>query len=215
MNQQFNGLDLVSQRPDEAFLEETESNLRKKVRSQGLETLGGKDAGVHFSKLSEQVDNEEDLLRYIDHSAGLQSVDLAVYASDTRGNKEVDEKAEAHISLDPQQFLDAYDSLEEDMDVRTAAFNVTGYGEDLVEAYESAVPMVSFLLEEDASGVTVSYRDGGSVETIWSDSEEVFRDIYSNLFGIGLGYEGAAVEGEKDSEWMVADYGFENLDDKR
>lgn len=216
MDREFNGLEIVSNRPEQQFLEETESDLIERVKSKGLETVGGKDAGIQFSNISEKIDNEQDLLRYIDHSAGLQCVDLAVYASKTRGSKEVGEEAEAHISLDPQQFLDAYKALEQDLNVRTAGFNITGYGEGLVEAYESAVPMVSFLLEEeDVSGVTVSYRDGGSVETIWSDSQEVFRDIYTSLFGLGLGYDGAAVEGEKDSEWMVADHGYEGLDGKR
>lgn len=216
VNQSFDGLEIVSERPEEAVLEEVESGLRKKVKSRGLETVGDKDAAIQFSEPSHQVESEEDLLRYLDHSAGLQDVELVVYASGHRGNKELGEKTEAHISLDPEGFVEAYNALEESLDVKTAGLNVSGYGEDLVEAYRSAVPMVSFLLDGEAgAGVTVSYRNGGTVETIWSDSEERFREVYDALFGLGLDYEGSVLEGAEEAEWMIADDGFAYLDEER
>jgi hypothetical protein len=216
VNQSFDGLELLSQRPDKQVLEETESKLRKRVKNQGLETIGSEDTGIQFSKVSHQIENEKDLIRYLDHSTGRQPVDLVVYASSQRGTKEIEEQAEAHISLDSQGFLDVYSSLEQDQGVKTACFSISGYGEDLSEAYESTIPMISFILDgEDEAGLTVSYRDGGTVETIWSDSEETFRDVYDSLFGLGLDYEGATIEGEKDSAWMIADYGFADLDETR
>lgn len=216
MNREFDGLEIVSERPEQAVLEETESELRNRVSSRGLETLGDEDAGVQFSRVSEQIDTEQDLLRYIDNSAGLQSVDLVVYASGSRGNRELGERTEAHISMDPEGFIEAYNAVDQDLDIKTAGFNLSGYGNDLVEAYESAVPMVSFLLDGEAeSGFTVSYRNGGTVETIWSDSDETFRQVYDSLFGLGLDYEGVVFEDEEETEWMIADYGFEDLDEKR
>lgn len=216
MNRDFNSLEIVSERPDETVIHEFESDLRKQVKNRGLETIGDEDAGIHSSELSQEIESEEDFISYIDHSAGLQSINLVIYASDSRGYRQVGEKTEGHINLDSDLFVDVYNALEEGRDVGSAAFNFTGYGENLLEAYESAIPMVSFLFDgEDEDGVTVSYRNDGTVETIWSESDESFKEVYDSLFGLGLDYEGSVLDGKKENEWMVADYGFEDLEEKR
>lgn len=216
MNRDFNSLDIVSQRPDEAILDEFESDLRKEINNRGLETIGDEDAGIHSPELSQEIESEEDFISYIDHSAGLKKTDLIIYASDSRGNRQIGERTEANISLNSDLFVEVYNALEEEMDIESAAFNFTGYGKGLQEAYNSAVPMVSFLLDgEDEKGVTVSYRNGGTVETIWSEMDESFREAYDSLFGMGLDYEGSVLDGEKETEWMAADYGFEDLEEKR
>ncbi|MFB6115584.1 MAG: hypothetical protein ABEK04_04770 [Candidatus Nanohalobium sp.] len=152
-------------------------------------------------------------------SSGNQAADVVLYVNGRgrRGKSELAEPVDVRLQFDNEIFLNAYSALQEEVDVRTAGFNMTGYGEGSVEAYNNAIPMVTFLLGngEMDMGATVSYRDGGTVETMWSEGDEGLKDLFYALKGEGLEYEGAALEGEDESEWLIADYGTRDPDEMR
>lgn len=215
MEESFEGLTVLDERPEESILTETEERLRREVKAQGLEAWEDEDVGVQFSRRSSsEIDSEEDLVEYIEKCTGLQEVDIVVYASEPgrRGTRELAEGIDARIQLDERTFLRTYSALDDSFDLEKAGFNLTGYGEDAVEAYRTAQPMMTFLLSRGGNdfGATVSHRNGGTVETMWSkegDSYEVFKALH----GEGLAYEGLAMDGEEEEAWLIADHGAEDL----
>lgn len=219
MAESSEGLKVLDQRSEESVLAEAEERLRKEVEAQGLEPIGEEDVGVQFSRVSSsEIDSEEDLAEYIQSCTGFQEVDVVVYASEPgrRGNREIAEGIDARIQLDDETFLRTYSALNESFDVKKAGFNLTGYGEDAVRAYRTTQPMMTFLLSKGNNdyGATVSHRNGGTVETMWShegDSYEVFKALH----GEGLAYEGLAMDGEDENEWLIADHGAEDLYESR
>lgn len=76
---------------------------------------------------------------------------------------------------------------------------------------------MNFLLEyegEDALA-TVSYRDEGTLENIWAEEDSAFEQAYQTLRTLGLDYQGTAVEGEKDTEWIITDQEFQDSHKRR
>jgi hypothetical protein len=219
MAESFEGLNVLDERPEESVLSETEERLRREVEAQGLEAWEGEDVGVQFSRRSStDIDSEEELVEYIERSTGFQEVDVVVYASEPRGRqtRELAEGIDARIQLDDETFLRTYSALDDSFDVKKAGFNLTGYGEDAVEAYRTIQPMMTFLLSKESNdyGATVSHRNGGTVETMWSHEGDNY-EVFKALHGEGLAYEGLAMDGDEESEWLIADHGAEDLYESR
>ncbi len=219
MTESFEGLEVLDERSEGAVLREMESRLRNEVKAQGLDFREGDDVALQFSRRStSEIDSREDLADYLESSTGRQEVKIVVNASrpNRRGGMEISEGVDARIDLDDNTFLDVYSALENRFDVRKAGFNLTGYGEDAQEAYRTAQPMTTFLLghgDQDFSA-TVSYREGGTVETMWSENGDSY-ELFKALYGEGLAYEGLALSGDGEEEWLIADHGAENLYDSR
>lgn len=218
MQDRFRGLTVLDERPEEAVLSETEERLRKQVEAEGLETVSDEDAAVHvLHHPIEEIGSSEDLEEYLERCSGFQELKVSVYAEGARDrSQEVSEPVDARVDLENGRFLEVYEAMDEDFDVENAGFCLAGYGEDAVEAYESAVPVLNFLIGygEDEIDVTVSYRDGGTVET-FSGEADVFREVYDNLRELGLVYDGTAVEGDESTEWIVVDDGAVDTRERR
>jgi hypothetical protein len=219
MAESFEGLKVLDERPEESVLSETEERLRREVEAQGLEAWDEEDVGVQFSRRSSSgIDTRGDLADYIQSCTGFQEVDVVVYASEPRGRgkRELAEPVDARIQLDDETFLRTYEALVDSFEVKKAGFNLTGYGEEAVEAYRTVQPMMAFLLSRGNNdyGATVSHRHGGTVETMWSHEGDNY-EVFKALHGEGLAYEGVAMDGEEEAEWLIADHGAEDLYDSR
>jgi len=125
--------------------------------------------------------------------------------------------SQIHLKFDNDRFIQLYDQATEELDIGSAAFSFVGYGDSAVEAYGEAAPAMAFRLEGDEqTGFTASYRDGQTVvEAIKADDKEDFREIYDLLRDTDAVYRGAVLEGEDDGEWIVSDYGAEDLSEVR
>lgn len=211
MNPEFGEVEILDQRKEEQVLRETEERVRSEAEAQGLE-LDNDIIGFEVSAPSEMISSSEDFLDYIEGCKGLQSGSLLVYGDSgyRDGSGDVAESVDVRLDFPHSRFIEAYEALNDEFGVRDVGFYMIGEGEDSVEAVESAVPVVSYLVDspDGRKGADVSYRNGGTVETLWTEEDDL-REVYDSLTGLGLAYEGEVLIGEKDSEWVIA----ENLDE--
>lgn len=211
VNSEFGDVNILDQRKEEQVLRETEERVRKEADAQGIEQEEDV-IGFEISAPSQMVSSAEDFEEYLEGCRGLQSASLLFYGGSNHrdGNGDVAESVDVKLDFPHERFLEAYRALNEEFGVRDVGFYMIGDGEDSVEAVRSAVPAVSYLVDspDERKGADVSYRDGGTVETIWTEGDDL-REVYDSLTGQGLAYEGEILTGEKDSEWVIA----ENLDE--
>ena len=214
MNTEFSKIEVIEPRKDEQVLEEKETEVRRTIRNRGLQPIEEEeDTAFQLSVIPEQVGSREELEQYLESCRGYEMGQVAVYAEGRgkRGDEEVAEDVPVRTEFSDERFIQAYEALQEDFDVDKAGFNMSGYGENISEAFDSVTPIMSYMMQGDEfMTVTVSYRNGGMVESVWSEDQE-FKKLYDALAGTGLGYEGAFMDGISDEEWMLAENGFEDL----
>ena len=215
MEPAFGDVEILGQRKDEEILRQTEKRVRDAAEGQGIEPLDGEDISFEVKKPSEPVEDLEGLEDYLQGARGLTSGHIVLYGESKarrRGTEEISEGLDVRVDFPDQRFRDVYKALEEDFGVRQVQFYMTGNGDDSVEAFRDAVPVLEVLAGSDESrrGVYVSYRNGGTVEAIWSE-DDGFKDVYDSLKGMGLGYHGAVMTGEDDSEWVIAEHPYQDF----
>jgi len=220
MADSFEGLTLVDNRSDSLVLEQVEDRLRSEIDARGLETLDEQDVVFQGTNPSlNDIGSQQDLQQYIDRCTGLQPVNIVLYASDSeaRGTDTLVESVDTRVDIEGEIFTNAYSALDDVLNIEKASFNLTGEGKNSIEAYRSTVPSMNFLIEyegEDALA-TVSYRQGGTLENIWTENDSAFEELYQNLRTLGLDYEGTTVEGQENTEWIVTDYDFPSAAERR
>lgn len=217
MKPAFGDVEILDQRKDEQVLRETEEKVRSAAQGEGIRPLEEEDISFEVKAPSEAVDDMEDLEEYLDRVRGIRSAGIVLYGESKarrQGTEELSEGLDVRVDFPDQRFREAYQALEDDFAVRDVQFYMTGNGDDSVEAFRDAVPVLDVLLggPESRKGVFLSYRNGGTVEAIWSEDEDM-KDVYDSLQGLGLGYHGAVVSGEQDSEWIIAEDPYEDFSD--
>lgn len=206
VNPEFGDINILDRDDEEKVLRETEERVRREAEAQGIET-GDDIIAFEVSAPSRMVSSSEGFLDYLEGCRGLQSASLLVYGdlSQRDGTGDVAESVDVKLDFPQERFLEAYNALNEEFGVRDVSFYMLGEGEDSLDALRSAVPAVSYLVDspEERKGADVSYRDGGTVESMWTEGDDL-KDVYDSLVGLGLAYEGEVLTGEKDSEWVIA-----------
>lgn len=215
MKPAFGKVEILDQRKDEQVLRETEERVRSAAQGEGIRPLEEEDISFEIKAPSEAVEDVEDLEMYLERIRGVASADIVLYGESKarrQGTEELSEGLDVRVDFPDQRFKEAYQALEEDFGVRNVQFYMTGNGDDSVEAFRDTVPVLDVLAgsPESRKGVFLSYRNGGTVEAIWSEDEDM-KDVYDSLQGLGFGYHGAVVSGEEDSEWIIAEDPYEDF----
>ena len=219
MRDGFEGVNVLGQRRKKEILEEQEQRLRTRADRRGLDLLDERSLGFELLDQPVGMEDEEDVEKYLDGAKELRTAELVLRGEDGRTERprQLREDISIHLKFDNDRFLQIYDQATEELDIGSAAFSFVGYGDSAVEAYGEAAPAMAFRLEGDEqTGFTASYRDGRTViEAIMADDEDDFREIYNTLQDTSAVYRGAVLEGEDKDEWIVSDYGAEDLTEVR
>lgn len=213
----FGQVEILEQRKAEQVLRETEERVRSVAQRQGVKPVDGEDTSFEIKASAETVESLEDLEQYFEGIKGLSSADIVFYGESQQrrhGTQELSEDIAVRVDFPDQRFRDVYQMLEKDFGVQRVQFYMTGSGEDSVEAFRDTLPVLDVRTGDlgDAKGVYVSYRNGGTVEAMWSEKEDI-KEVYDSLQGLGLGYYGAVVTGEQDSEWVIAENPYDDFSD--
>ncbi len=219
MRDGFDGVNVLGQRREKEILEENEEELLTRAERRGLNLLDERSRGFELTDLPVELETEEDVENYLDGAKELRTAELVLRGEEGRTDRprQLREDISIYLKFDNERFVDLYEQASQGLDIGSAGFSFVGYGDSAVEAYGNAAPAMAFRVSEDEqTGFTASYRDGQTVvEAIMAEDEEDFREIYNVLKDTDAVYRGAVLEGEEDGEWMVSDYGAEELSDVR